>query len=31
MRSVTEKTIKQEFEVKDEDVVNDDAYTSGND
>ena len=29
MQSVMEKTIKQEFEVKDEDVVNDDAYTSG--
>ena len=26
-----EKTIKQEFEVKDEDVINDDAYTGGND
>ena len=31
MRSVMEKTIKQEFEVKDEDVINDDAYTGGND
>ncbi|XP_034694589.1 protein FAR1-RELATED SEQUENCE 5-like [Vitis riparia] len=27
--SVMEKTIKQEFEVKAEDVVNDDAYTGG--
>ncbi|RVW62431.1 hypothetical protein CK203_064197 [Vitis vinifera] len=29
MQSVMEKTIKQEFEVKAEDVVNDDAYTGG--
>ena len=29
MQSVMEKTIKQEFEVKAKDVVNDDAYTGG--
>ena len=29
MQSVKEKTIKWEFEVKEEDVVNDDAYTGG--
>ena len=29
MQSMMEKTIKQEFEVKDEDVVNDDEYTGG--
>ncbi|XP_034707036.1 protein FAR1-RELATED SEQUENCE 5-like [Vitis riparia] len=29
MQSVMEKTIKQEFEVKAEDVVNDDAYIGG--
>ena len=29
MQSVKEKTIKREFEVKEEDVVNDDAYTGG--
>ncbi|WJZ92484.1 hypothetical protein VitviT2T_011474 [Vitis vinifera] len=29
MQSVKEKTIKREFEVKEEDVVNDDAYIGG--
>ena len=29
MQSVKEKTIKREFEVKEEDVVNYDAYTGG--
>ena len=29
MQSVMEKTIKQEFEVKEENIVNEDAYTSG--
>ncbi|KAL6321729.1 hypothetical protein AAG906_031242 [Vitis piasezkii] len=29
MQSVKEKTIKREFEVKEEDVVNDDAFIGG--
>ena len=29
MQSVKEKTIKLEFEVKEEDVINDDAYIGG--
>ena len=29
MQSVKEKTIKREFEVKEEDIVNDDAYIGG--